>query len=255
MKTHKRCSKCGELKNLEDFYRRNDSKDGRRSYCKSCKNKPRVYKPSRDLRGKTFNKLHVLDDKPIYDESLKRYVWRCECVCGNKKYISGGKLTSGQIKSCGCLGRHGHASDDNTSTEYHSWSAMLSRCNNPNNKFYSYYGGRGIKVCERWSSFSKFLKDMGEKPDNTYSIDRVNNNKGYYPENCVWASKTTQMRNQRIRKNNKSGYKGVFLEQNGTWEASITVDYKKIHLGRFKEKTDAIESRKKAEKQYFKHTF
>src|SRR5699024_5294461 len=74
------------------------------------------------------------------------------------------------------------------------------------------------------------------------------------PSNCRWASKTTQMRNQKINKRNKSGYKGVFVEKSGSWEASITINYKKIPLGRYKDKNDAIKARKKAEEKYFKHT-
>jgi adenylate kinase family enzyme len=135
---------------------------------------------------------------------------------------------------------------------YKAYHAMRDRCYNPNNTHYEYYGGRGITVCERWSGnsgFSNFLKDMGERPKN-YTLDRIDNNKGYSPENCRWADRPTQQYNQRISVTNTSGYKGVhYYKKNGKWTAYITINGKRKHLGYFARKQDAIRARKAEERE------
>lgn len=83
-------------------------------------------------------------------------------------------------------------------TEYSSWESMKQRCNNPKNKHFKNYGGRGIKVCEDWNSFDKFLLDIGNKPGKQYSLDRLDVNGNYCKENCQWSNRYTQDRNRRI---------------------------------------------------------
>jgi hypothetical protein len=92
---------------------------------------------------------------------------------------------------------------------YFSWSAMKSRCNNVNDFFYENYGGRGIAYCARWEDFSNFARDMGIRPGNNYSIERVDNEKGYSPENCKWGTRHEQSMNRRKFKNNTTGFRGV----------------------------------------------
>jgi hypothetical protein len=127
--------------------------------------------------------------------------------------------------------------------EYRTWSKLKSRCNNKNDKSYEYYGGRGIKVCERWSSsdgFLNFYADMGKRPDK-HSIDRIDVNGDYEPSNCRWADAVTQSNNQRMRKTNKSGYKGLnFHKKTAKWCARKTIDGKRVLLGYFADKEDAV---------------
>lgn len=132
-----------------------------------------------------------------------------------------------------------------------SYYSMMDRCNNKNSRGYPYYGGRGIAVCSRWRGNPKvFVKDMGSRPSAKHTLDRLDNNKGYSPQNCRWATRTQQQINRRTFKNNKYGYKGVYLYL-GKWRVSITLNKKVRHLGSYEEIDDALRARKAAEKKYF----
>lgn len=134
--------------------------------------------------------------------------------------------------------------------EYHAWSHMRQRCNKPQTKYYEHYGGRGIKVCERWdNSFENFIKDMGKKPSPKHTLERLDNNSGYSPSNCVWASYHRQGYNRRVNKNNTSGIKGVYWsKRDNKWDAKIKINYKDVPIGRYEYFEEAVIARKAVEK-------
>ena len=163
-----------------------------------------------DLTNKTFGRLTVLHKA----ESVSgRTMWLCRCECGNIKAIEAYSLKIGETQSCGCLQRevqgnlartHGLA---NTPL-YRKFRRMHDRCYNTNSKSYKNYGGRGIKICAEWlkdfTQFYNWALQNGYSPE--LSIDRIDNNKGYSPENCRWVNKTVQSNNRRTNH---------FLEFNG----------------------------------------
>lgn len=123
--------------------------------------------------------------------------------------------------------------------EYENWHNMKQRCLNPNFHGYSNYGGRGITICQRWiESFTNFYEDMGKRPSPTHSIDRIDNNKGYTPENCRWADKKTQIVNRRMNKNNTTGYRGV-RKNRAKWAVKVWVDYQHYHFGSYEDIEEA----------------
>ena len=137
--------------------------------------------------------------------------------------------------------------------EYFSWVDMRRRCYNPKRPAYKDYGGRGIKVCDSWNnSFIAFFENMGYRPSENHTLDRIDNEGDYTPENCRWATKEVQSRNQRIYVNNKTGVKGVSWDEKGKrWISSIYNNKKAISLGRYTVFKDAVEARLDAEEKYW----
>jgi hypothetical protein len=150
-----------------------------------------------NITGKKFGHLTVVEYAGR--TPWKRTLWRCLCDCGMESTVQAIHLTAGHTKSCGCRkGKlaHGHARNEKRSPTYQSWQCMHQRCNNPKQSEYRHYGGRGITVCERWYSFELFLADMGERPPKL-TLDRIDNEQGYYPANCKWETRSQQNRNKR----------------------------------------------------------
>lgn len=155
-------------------------------------------KPRKDITGKRFSRLVVI--KP--DENSKKFKWICKCDCGNMSSVEAYNLNKGLTKSCGCLHRESITTHGMDGTKaYKAWISLKSRCYNKNDKDYKSYGGRGIKVCDKWlSSFEEFYNDIGEPPSSKMSIDRIDNTKGYQKDNCRWVDIFAQNRNRRTSK-------------------------------------------------------
>jgi len=186
------------------------------------------------LTGLRFARLLVEAEAPakIRTCGRRQRMWACRCDCGKVVTVQGNNLRSGATQSCGCLMRervaqrsitHGHNKRGRKSHEYIAWTAMLKRCYNPRSANFGRYGGRGITVCDRWNpsnggSFENFLGDMGQRPGNEYSLDRVNNDASYRPDNCRWADRKTQARN--TRRNVFVNYKGQKMTKAEAMEIS-----------------------------------
>jgi hypothetical protein len=156
-----------------------------------------------DITGKRFGRWTVLR-LAIGGRNAK---WLCQCDCGTVKEVNTQQLRNGSTKSCGCYlsdrmkeikTTHGYSGNNNGT--YNSWLSMRKRCLCPTEKAYPYYGGRGIKVCERWvDSFQNFIDDMGEKPSKL-TLERKDCDGNYEPSNCYWATRKIQSRNKRSTK-------------------------------------------------------
>lgn len=161
-----------------------------------------------DLKGKRFERLLVISfngikSYPSKGKNGNKTMWECKCDCGKTIIAYGSSLMRGQ-KSCGCLNvevlnERSKTHGKSKTKTYKTWRAMLGRCLNRNYLGFDIYGGRGIKVCERWLKFENFLKDMGERPDKK-TLDRIDFNGNYEPSNCRWATIIEQANNTRANR-------------------------------------------------------
>lgn len=207
-----------------------------------------------DLRAQRFGRLVVVEQAD--NNNRGQVTWKCKCDCGNIKIICSASLVRGSTNSCGCLQKedvkkrstkHGMRK----TLTYKIWAGMLQRCNNWNDPSYKDYGGRGITVCERWLKFENFFADMGEKPHGL-TIDRIDNDLGYYKENCKWATQAEQVRNQRLSVKSKTGIRGVYWDKGARkYRANITAKNKKYYIGCFTDLEQAKKARTDAEQKHW----
>jgi len=197
-----------------------------------------------DLTGRRFGRLVVV--RHIGRNRSKRQVWECLCDCGNLHVADGGVLVNANTTSCGCylkerITKHGSSGK----SSYNTWRAMMRRCYVQHDKDYPRYGGAGVVVCDEWHSYAGFAAAMGE-PAGEETLDRIDPYGNYTPDNCRWASPTTQARNIR-RRSSRSGHRGIYAVDDGVWMAAITAKRKKYY-GRCRGTLlEAIEDRKALE--------
>lgn len=198
--------------------------------------------------GHRFTRLTIVREvEPVVRGGISQRRFLCRCDCGTEKDIEMGDLTRRRhpTKSCGCYKidlhtTHGHSvgqRQGKTTPEYRVWAQMIGRCTNPKHISYSNYGRRGIKVCPRWFRFENFIKDMGPRPSGVgskgrarYWLERVDNERGYGPSNCRWATVSDQRRNDR--RNVHLTYNGRTMVQQD-WAKELGID-SSVMIGRLR---------------------
>lgn len=165
----------------------------------SIKSKRGLTHKFKDRTGQRFGRLVAVR---LSGRSKAGARWLCKCDCSKMTIVEIGNLVTGHTKSCGCYSleisaakffKHGLSQ----TKQHRVWSSMIERCSNPKNKCYKMYGGRGIKVCDRWKSFSNWWKDMCKGYEPKLTLNRMNNDGNYEPSNCCWASLVDQANNRR----------------------------------------------------------
>lgn len=206
----------------------------------------------KDLTGQRFGRLTVAERAE--STNRRRVKWLCKCDCGNEVIVSGDDLHSGNTKSCKCLrsenSRQIHKTHGLTNTRLHNiWSRMIDRCCNPQSKFYNSYGGRGISICVEWRNSFQAFYDWAKANGyaETLSIDRIDNDGNYCPENCRWATAKEQSNNRRsntlVTMNGKTQTVTHWCNELGLKNRDIV--YKRLNAGWPPEKAFFTASRKR----------
>ena len=200
----------------------------------------------RDMTPKLIGETYLKKATPNSPQRYRFGIHECQ-YCGREFEVRVYSVKIGNARSCGCQKNkqkitHGRSN----SRFYKTWNDMIRRCTNPNNKDYKDYGGRGITVCEEWLDVIDFVAWCEATHPNIegYSLDRIDNDNGYSPENCRWANRLVQATNQRIKYTNTTGVSGVVWDVNrGKWRAQISVNYTNKNLGRYLTLEEAVQAR------------
>ncbi len=217
-------------------------------------------KVAHPLDGQRFSRLVVLERllDSVTPQGGKRVIYKCLCDCGNITETESSSLKGGGSRSCGCLRddetrksntKHGCSPRNGSRALYNCWKSMRSRCYNHEDQSYKGYGERGIKICSTWfndvKEFCDWSKANGWREG--LQIDRKDNDKGYYPENCRFVTPLKNANNQRLlRTTNKSGYRGVsWRRTHGKWHSYINYNWKRVNVGYFNSSIEAAKARDK----------
>lgn len=221
-------------------------------------------KPVKDLSGKRFGRLVVLSFSgwKYQPSGQRKSTWVCQCDCGEQKTIIASSLVQGITKSCDCLYTEAITTHGlSNSPEYKVFGGIMERCNNPKAAYYHCYGELGIKIEGDWAlpvpeGFLNFYRDMGQRPSERHTVERVDVTRGYSKDNCIWTDDLSmQSYNQGMDKRNSSGKTGVSFDSGrNKWVAGIGYKNKSIYLGRFDTFEEAVNARECAEVKYYGFT-
>lgn len=202
----------------------------------------------RNMVGYVFESIEVIADSGNRNKAGE-ILWSCKCNCGSTFSARGFDIRRGDYQSCGCrktslmseaLSTHGMS----YTSEYKIWDGVKQRCENPKSTGWENYGGRGVTMCKEWSeSFETFYKDMGDKPFDTASIERVDNSLGYSKDNCIWATKSEQAFNRRKAKGCTSNTKNIYYDKaSDKWVARSYDGKVRTYIGRYPTEALAIDA-------------
>ena len=200
-------------------------------------------KIEKDMTPKLIGETYMKYPTEISPQRYSFGLYECQ-YCKKEFEARTTHIKSGHTKSCGCLRGDAHGLRNNKF--YKTWDGMIRRCTNLEHRSYKNYGGRGITVCDEWLDVTNFVAWCEETYPNIkgYSLDRIDNDKGYSPDNCTWSSRTMQNINQRMKVTNTSGYNGIIWnKKNSNWKAVIGINTKKVYLGYFNSVQEAVQAR------------